>query len=198
MTIGRLVLDDPEKMDEGTGEAVDHLGAMPVPATRAGRKVKLGLHTLDAAFVDTVAARQTIRRQLRSLVNNRGWTLTGIYVSSTTDPEWDGWYVPEPADLTIAENGGDAVGWYRLDLSAYRVGLNRTHRPATIVRVMDVTAATAPRDLLRTDYSTDFDGMTARPEVSIPYTASGIKVSGAKTLSRASRGPLRGGGYLTL
>ena len=192
LTIGRLVLDDPESMDEGTGEAIDNVGARPVGTTRRGRRVRLGLHTLDAAFVDTVAARQTVRRQLRSVVNNRAWTTAGLYIRSSVDPEWDGWYVPEQADMTIAEAGGDAVGWYRLNLPAFRVGLAATHRPATLVTVGDMTVATSPRDYLRTVYSDHFASLTPAPVVVMPLGTVGALVSGMRSSTWYASRPVRG------
>lgn len=181
LAIGRLLLDDPEKLDESIGDTVERVGPTPVPGTRQGQRATLALHTFPSVGENT-AGRMRVRRQLRSLMNNRPLILGGLYVLWDQDPEQSGWYVIEPAELTPGEINALAHGWFRATLPLRLLGRRPTHRRAVGVHLLDRRINTTPDDQLWTKYLGDFSGLAALALTWLPSNVQDVVVRGTTTL----------------
>lgn len=160
IVIGRLSLEDPESFAESVGETIARVGATPVPGGRAGLAVSAGLTSFPGASGDTVADRQRVRRQLRSMLNNLPMRLQGLYVAWTEDAEQDGWYVPGSATFDVAGIGSLGSAFWRFTgVELALVGRARTHRRGVSVYIRDRRVSTEARDYLRRVYSTNFSAM---------------------------------------
>src|ERR1035437_849775 len=95
----RLQLQDPETWHEQLGDEITNSGGAPVPAIRTALRHEAAIFTLGPEANDTIAERLRIRRQLRSLMNNTPFKLSGLFVHWSVDPEQDGWYMPDKGQL---------------------------------------------------------------------------------------------------
>lgn len=162
-TVERLQMDDPLVFTEQVGDPVSDFGGTPAPAPRSALRHSVSLPTYTAnAASDTVAQRLTLRRQLRSMLNNSPWKLAGLYVQWAADLEQDGWYVPDMGQLTDGAGDGTGLssGYWQLANVVWRpAGKRRTHRRASQITMLSVISAVpqlTPRDYLQRIYSTDF------------------------------------------
>lgn len=171
-TIEQLALDDPLIFNEQVGDPTSDFGGTPVPAPRQALRHAVSLPTFTSnAAADSVAQRLTIRRQLRSLLNNSPWKLAGFYVTWVADSEQNGWYVPDMGQLV--DGGGDgtglATGWWNLANVVWRsAGKRRTHRRASQLTVQSYLTGLVPRDYLGRIYSTDFSALTPLSVIYLP------------------------------
>lgn len=194
---GRVTIADPLAWDEPVGDKVDRVGGIPVPSARAGVRVDADLVAGAAPGQGTAAQRLTVRRQLRSLLNNPLARFQGVWVAWDGDDEQSGWYVPGEGTMAV-EVGQFPQSFYRATgLALELVGRPRTHRRAVLVRVRDLRLATEPKDTLRRLYGACFDGggsrgsnVTPAPLVYLPSTATDVVVHGAgsATLGTARTG----------
>lgn len=179
LTIGRLVLDDPADWPEPVGEGFDMVGGAPVPAARQGIRFQVPLDVWQGAASNVAALRQAARRQLRSLLANTPYCLSGVYVLWTEDTDQSGWYVLSGATVKPAGSAGlYASSWVADGLELGLVGRGRTHRRATQGTLLDRRLATSPRDYRRLIYSTDFSGLTPLALTALPSDATDVVVHG--------------------
>ena len=178
-TLGRLDLDDPEAFPEDVGEQVARVGATPVPGGRAGLSFQASLTSFPAATGDTATDRQRVRRQLRSMHNNRGMSLAGVYVAWSEDSEQNGWYALGKANFDV---GGAAAlvssFWRFTGVELALIGRNRTHKRAVYVYLRDRRTSTTPRDFLSRIYSTDFSDQTPVGLTFLPSTVTSPVMTG--------------------
>ncbi|MHB1950154.1 MAG: hypothetical protein ACYCQK_01615, partial [Acidiferrobacteraceae bacterium] len=160
ITVGRLTLGVSTALTEPTGDPVGQQGGAVVPAPRTAPQATLALGTLLSAAT-TVADAQTLRRQLRSALNNTPLKLgMFLYVVYPDDEEQNGWYVPDQSTLA----GTDAVSWlaglWVTGSGAWWLGgRQRTHREARQMWLKTLTGALYPRDVLGWILSTDFSAL---------------------------------------
>jgi hypothetical protein len=110
-------------------------------------------------LTDTLAARLTLRQQLRSMLNNSALKLQGYcYLLYADDPDQNGWYIPDQGQLSdIDGSSGLSTGAWKLDnVNWAMVGHRRTHREARNIWMKNLTLGLSYRDTLRLLYSTDF------------------------------------------
>lgn len=197
-TVETLQLDDPLIFNEQVGDPVADFGGTPTPAPRMALRHSVSLPTFTAnAGSDTVAQRLTLRRQLRSLLNNSPWKIQGLYVVWAADPEQSGWYVPDMGQL--ADGAGDGTGlstgyWVLANVVWRASGKRRTHRRSAQVTMLPLQSILTPRDYLQRIYSTDFSGLTPLALTYLPPAATDIVNSSnylalaASTMSAGSDG----------
>jgi hypothetical protein len=188
LQIGRLLLGSPTQSTEPTGDGIASVGGAVVPAARTAPQWQLQLVTWAAdGMPDTLAARLTLRRQLRAMLNNADLKFQGfLYVAWSDDPEQNGWYVPDQgplADMTAPV--GLATGLWQTAGNWLLAGHRRTHREARQVWMKDLRTSSYARDTLERIVSTDFAALPALPLSVLPHeasqatvTASGAVVSG--------------------
>lgn len=185
---GRVTIADPLAWDEPVGDKVDRVGGIPVPAARAGVRVDADLIAGAEPGQGTAAQRLTVRRQLRSLLNNPLARFQGVWVAWDGDDEQSGWYVPGEGTMAV-EVGQFPQSFYRATgLALELVGRPRTHRRAVLVRARDLRLATEPKDTLRRVYGRMFDGsggvgtnVTPAPIVWLPSDAADVVSYGTGT-----------------
>ncbi|MGE4428991.1 MAG: hypothetical protein AB7G37_21260, partial [Solirubrobacteraceae bacterium] len=193
--LGRIRLDDPESFSEAVGEDVARVGAAVVAGPRSGSSVSVGLTTFPASDASTVADRERVRRQMRSLLNNLPARGQGLYVAWTEDPEVDGWYVPGAASIDLADTGALASGFWRFGgLTLELVGRPRTHRRGVLVYRRDRRQATVARDTLRRVYSTNFAAMTPTALTWLPSAATDPTLTTTASVAVSSARPTADGG----
>jgi len=160
LRIGRLKLEDPESFPEPMGQSVAVVGGVPMPGPRSGITVTAALNS----FTDTggtMAERERVRRQLRSILSNLPMRARGLFLEWTEDGEQDGWYVPGSAMSDVAGSGGLASAFWRFaGVELTLLGRPRTHRRAVDVELFDLRTGLYPRDTKGVVLSTDFGGMT--------------------------------------
>lgn len=194
---GRVTIADPLAWEEPAGDTVDRVGGVPVPGARAGVRVEADLIAGAAPGEGTVAARQAVRRQVRSLLNNPLARLQGVWVAWDGDDEQSGWYVPGEGALAV-EVGQFPQAFYRATgLNLDLVGRPRTHRRAVLARIRDLRSATEPKDTLGRLYGATFDGggsrgsnVTPAARVYLPSTVTDIVAhsGGSPTVGTAVAG----------
>lgn len=170
-TVERLTLDSPLTFQEQIGDPVSDFGGTAVPAPRQALRHSVSLLTVNAVTAtDTVAARLTLRRQLRSLMNNSPYKIGGFYVVYSDDAENSGWYVPDMGQMVDLDgSSGLATGMWKLENVVWRkVGTRRTHRRAVLTYTKDLRTGLYPRDYYRQKYSTDWSALTAAPYIYLP------------------------------
>lgn len=176
LQIGRLLISPPAQWQEQLGDPAASLGGAVVANTRTAPAFSLQIGTAAAdGQVDTVAARLTIRRQLRALLNNAPLKFQGyLYVVYSDDPENNGWYVPDQFSMQdLQAPTGLATGWWTMQGNWYRVGGQRTHREARQVWMKDLRTGLYERDVLGWIISTDFSALPALALSVLPHAASG-------------------------
>jgi hypothetical protein len=176
LQIGRLLIAAPLQWFEQTGDPVQTNGGAVVPNTRTAPQYQLSVGTTAAdGQTDTRDARLVLRRQLRSLLNNTPLKLQGfLYIVYSDDPDQDGWFVPDQANLQdYSGSSGLATGFWQSQGNWYLVGHPRTHREARQVWMKDLTTGLYARDTLGWIYSTDFSGQTPLAWTAFPNGASG-------------------------
>jgi hypothetical protein len=179
LTLGRLTFDGPDSLAEGVGEAISRVGGVPVPGGRSGLSVTVAL----TSWADTAAERETIRRQLRSLLNNLPMRLGGLYLAWADDDEHNGWVVPGQTTFDLDGVSLDAAVWKFGSLDLALSGRPRTHRRGVVTYLRDRRLATTPRDILGRIYSTNFSGMTPLALTWLPSTITDPIVQGFTSLS---------------
>ena len=163
---------------EPTGDPLASLGGATVPAARTAPQFQLQLATWAAdGNPDTLAARLTLRRQLRSLLNNGPLKLSYcfLYVVYSDDLEQDGWYVPDQGPLTdMTAPVGLATGLWQLQQPWYLAGRQRTHREAREVWLHDLRTGLYARDALGWILSTDFSALPVLSLSVLPNGATSV------------------------
>lgn len=164
---GRIALDSPEHWTEQMGDPVTNLGGAPVPAVRSALRHSVDVPTFSSPIgEDTVERRMRLRRQLRSLLNNTGYKMLGVYLLWDDDPEQNGWYIPDQGQLAEGADSPLTHGYFKLENFVwFKVGAPRTHRPAIGLSLKDLRTGLWARDVLRSVYSTDFAALPAVPLV---------------------------------
>lgn len=186
LRIGRLLLGPPMQWHEQLGDPVTTLGGAVVPNQRTAPQFQVGVATWAAdGDTDTPTARLTLRRQLRSMLNNSPLKLAGLYLLYSDDPENSGWYVPDQSMLTdFSDPTGLATGLWQLASSNWYVaGKQRTHREARQIWMKNLTGGQYPRDVLGWVRSTDFATLqvsygTLTVSVLPDATAAALTISG--------------------
>jgi hypothetical protein len=172
----RLALSDPETFREALGDEVTSSGGAPVPAIRSALRHQAAIFTLGPEAEDTIAERLRIRRQLRSLMNNTPFKLSGYYVLWSVDKERDGWYMPDKGELEDGSGSiGVATGWFKMaQFVWFKIGQPRTHRRAMWVYLKDLRTGLFPRDYRKQIFSTDFSTLTALNLTYLPPGATDV------------------------
>lgn len=184
LKVGRLLLGPPQSWAEQLSDPVASQGGVAIAAQRTAPQFQVALATWAAdGSPDTLAARLTLRRQLRALLNNSALKLGGfLYVVYSDDPEQDGWYVPDQGQLSDLQSPvGLATGLWALSEPWYKSGAQRTHREARQVWAKDLRTNAYERDRLGWILSTDFSGLPALALTVLPNgaTQASVSVSGA-------------------
>lgn len=163
LQIGRLTLGPPAQWFEQLGDPVTSLGGQSVPGSRTAPQFQTTIATWAAdGHTDTVAARLTLRRQLRSMLNNSPLKFERhLFVIYSDDLEQDGWYVPDQTQVQdYSGSSGLATGLWQLSgANWYLAGHTRTHREARRVWMKDLRTGLYPRDTLGQVLSTDFSAL---------------------------------------
>jgi hypothetical protein len=176
LTIEGLALDDPIQFFEQLGDPVADFGGTPVPAPRQALRHAISIPTYGpnaGGVLSTLAQNLTVRRQLRSLLNNSPYKLAGLYMVWVADPEQSGWYVPDMGQLTDGQGqAGLATGWFQVMNVVWRkAGARRTHRRAAQIMMLSYLGGTNARDYLQRVYSTDFSALTP---LAVTYLPPGV------------------------
>lgn len=183
LQLGRLLVGAPLQWYEPMGDPVSTQGGAVVPGTRSAPQYQPTIGTLAAdGQTDTPAARQAIRRKLRSLLNNSPLKMQAfVYVLYSDDPEQNGWYVPDQSSLQdYSGASGLATGFWQLSgINFYLVGHQRTHREARQVWMKDLRTGLYARDALGWILSTDF---SALPALALSVLPNGVSQA-AQTVS---------------
>lgn len=189
--IGRLglpTIEDP--ITEQLGSQVTNVG----DATAVGQRKAKGftmnfiVHGFDAT--SSVALGNRLRRQLRSLMQNPGYRLGGLYMNFAPDKERNGWLVIGEAELADAD-GGVSFGSYKLSLSqAFIVGQIATHREGYRVDLTDLRLTYSPIDYAGQviNVTADFAALPLLPLVAVPSGATDLDVLGSTISSGARTG----------
>jgi hypothetical protein len=188
LQIGRLALGGPPApLVEPVGDPVANVGGAVVPAPRTAPQFQIALATYVSSTT-TVAQRQALRRQLRSLLNNSELKHQAfLYIAYVDDPEQNGWYVPDATTLAAVESAAwKTLGLWQTGSGNWLLaGHQRTHREARQVWMKDLRTGSYARDTLGWIASMDFSALPALQlsvlahEVSqATVTASGAVVSG--------------------
>lgn len=163
LQIGRLLLGPPIQWFEQFGDPVASLGGQVVPGPRTAPQFQATIASWAAdGQTDTQAARLTLRRQIRSILNNAPLKLERhLYVIYSDDLEQDGWYVPDQAQVQdYSGSSGLATGLWQLSgANWYLAGHPRTHRDARRVWMKDLRTGLYVRDTLGLVLSTDFSAL---------------------------------------
>ncbi len=172
-TFYRLSLNDPLQFYEQIGDPIATQGGAPVPAVRGALRHAVSISTLAASEPETIAQRLKLRRQFRSLANNTPMKLTAVYLGWDTDPENNGWYVPDQGQLVDIDGAvGLATGVFKVENFVWTVaGRPRTHRRAMAIYMKDLRTGLWARDVRRAIYSTDFSGMST---LALSYFGAGV------------------------
>lgn len=163
LTLGPIALPTlMGSLSEALGDELDTVGAGVVPGDRRPRPFQVTIpirgDTADGALrFDTG---NKLRRQVRALMENSPARLQGLYLAFGPDSEQNCWLLIGGGDLKYAQ-GGIALADYTLELTnCYRIANRRTHRPARRIDITDRRLITTPRDILGTDFSTEFNTLT--------------------------------------
>jgi hypothetical protein len=174
--LGRLAMDSPLQWDEQVGDPMTNVGGAPVPALRAALRHSVTVPTFSSDVdTETPLVLFTIRRQLRSMLNNTPLKLAGLYLQWDDDPEQNGWYAPDQGSLTddAANQKARATGYFILaQMVWFKLGTRRTHRRAINVYLKDKRTGLYARDTLKTVYSTDWATTPALPLIYLPAGSS--------------------------
>jgi len=175
-TIYRLALSDPETWREAMGDQITNTGGAPVPAIRTALRHQAAIFTFGPAENDTVAERLRVRRQLRSLMNNTPFKLSGLFLDWSVDEEQSGWYMPDQGQLEDgAGSSGVATGWFKMaQFVWFKIGHRRTHRRAMWVYLKDLRTGLFARDYRKQIFSTDFSTLTALNLTYLPPGATDV------------------------
>lgn len=192
--LGRIELEDPESFPESIGNAVNRVGAVPVPGPRSGVQTQAGLSSFTGALDDTAADRERVRRQFRSLLNNIAAAFPGVYVAWTEDPEHDGWYTLGTATIDLAGTGALASAFWRftgVDLALN--GRPRTHRRGFSIENYRLPSALYPRDYLGRIYHSGHSAMPALALAWMPSEATDPTITSIASVSLSGARQGRGG-----
>lgn len=183
-----------DTVSESVGDGLDAVGAALVPTERKPRPLKLKLpvrgYHLEA---DAAEAGRRLRRQVRELLENSRWRLSGFYFTWDADPDLDGWLMIGGGDLGETDPG-ITFGEFDLDLSdVFIVGRPGTHRPGRRLILGDRRGGLVARDTRRMLYSTDFasQAIPLAPLV-LPGDIRSIMRSGNQAISLSIGGPYHG------
>jgi hypothetical protein len=177
ITLGRLALGPPGSfVTEPVGDPVGTLGSTIVPAPRTAQQVVVDLNTIVAGAT-TLPQAQTIRRQLRSMMQNNPLKMQAfLYLIYSDDTEQNGWLVPQPANITSRDNQAWKVGlWEIVGGQWYLAGRQRGMREARAVWMKDLRTGLFERDALGYILSQDFNWLPALPLTTLPHGASSIE-----------------------
>lgn len=191
LTFYRLTIEDPEAWPEPIGESPARIGPVPVPGGRNGTTISATLTSFTGSVTDTKAQRQTVRRQLRSILNNVQTKTRGYWISWTEDGEQDGWYVPGSATFDVAGEGGLFSAFWRFSgVELALLGRDRTHRRGAEIEAYDRRLATTPIDFKGTKFGGAFSTMSSLRLVWLPSSITDPTVQGVNrvTLSAARVG----------
>lgn len=190
MVVDRITMAAPVEWTEPVGDEVASIGSTPVPGDRSPNEVDVTLISIPSS-ADSIAERQRLRAQYRSLLNNRPRILSGVYIAWDDDPEQDGWYVPAKGSMAFV-NQAITNRAVTMSGSFILVGRRRTHRRGISVYLRDRRVATQARDALSRVYSTDFSGLTPQAVSWLPSTVTDLTItataSAALTGGRAGYG----------
>lgn len=152
--IGPLRFAAPlDAVAETLGTQLEQVGAIVTPGARRPRPVKLKL----PVRADTADEGHTLRRQVRQLLSNVGWTRFGLYLVWDVDHEMDGWYVIGGGDL-VETDPGITFGEFELELAdVFLVGQPGATRPGRRLYLADRRGGIVARDSRGLLYSTAFD-----------------------------------------
>jgi hypothetical protein len=163
LKLGRIALPALEDdYTEDVGRALGTVGEAVIPGDRAPitSQLTLPIHG-DEGEVDPSPFGDRMRRQVRSLLNNR-LANKQIYFQATTDVQLNGFIAVGGGQVAYAP-GGPTIGEYVLTINdAYRIGTLSSHRMAKEVRMFDRTQLTTPRDYRKTYFATGGGTPTSR------------------------------------
>lgn len=187
---GRILMPSvTDEFTENVGRALGTVGEAVIPGDRAPvtSTFSLPVHG-DEGETDPGPFGDRMRRQLRSLLNNR-LAAKQIYLSCTVDTQINGWIAVGGGTIAYS-TGGPSIGEYVLTVSdAYRLGTLASHRMAKEVRVFDRTLLTTPRDYRKTYFSTV--GGTPSPRHFFPVGATDISTDN-RSLSASTVSSING------
>ena len=194
--LGPLLFVTPaDVVGETTGDGLDVVGAALTASERRPRPLKLKLPVRGSNLdLDTKASGLRLRRQLRAVMNNAKWRLTGFYFVWEPDPDLDGWLMIGGGDLE-ENQAGVTFGEYEMELeNVFIVGRPGTHRPGRRAAINDLRTGMAPRDTRRLLYSTDFAAVALPAEpLILPGDSVALTSSGNRPVASSSLGPERAG-----
>lgn len=193
--LGPLAFVTPaDTVSETIGDGLEAVGASLTPADRRPRplKLKLPVRGDQRTDVDSVAAGLRLRRQVRQLLDNPRWRLTGFYLTWDADPDLDAWVLVGGADVSEADPGV-AFGEFEMEFSDFFiVGRPGTHRPGRRAIIGDRRGGLIPRDSRRLLYSTDFAAQALPTEpLVLPGDVVDLVASGNRPVASTVAGPLR-------
>jgi hypothetical protein len=171
--IGRLglpTIQDP--ITEQLGSDVSTVGDYTAVGNRKTKGFTFNWYVQALGEPNAVNVGNSMRRRLRSLVQNEQYRLGGIYMQFAPDSERNGWLVIGDANL-VDNDGGVTFGSYQLSLQqAYMVGNQATHREGYRVDLVEINQAGQPVDYLGgvINVAGDFSAMTAMP---LSFTPAG-------------------------
>lgn len=180
-------------INEAVGDSLEAIGAAIAAGERRARPFPLTLPVYGSRHEDDpFEATERIRRQVRALMENADVRLGGLYLAVDFDPDMNGWLLVGGGDLKYGP-GGVAIGDHLLELTdCYKVGNQRTVRPARRLEVRDRRLATVARDYLGMIRSTNFAAETATVHHFLPVGASDPIGAAAAVLQPATRSTIDG------
>lgn len=182
-----------DTVGETIGDGLEAVGAALVAAERRPRPLKLKLPVRgDHLAPESVEAGQRLRRQVRQLIDNARWRMSGLYFVWDADPDLDGWLLIGGAELSETDPGV-SFGEYEMELSdVYIVGRPGTHRPGRRASIGDRRGGLVSRDSRRLLYSTDFSAQALPTEpLIVPGDVVDLVASGNRPIGTTVAGPLR-------
>lgn len=187
---GRVLLPTlTDEFTENIGRSLGTVGEAVIPGDRSPvtAQYTLPIHG-DEGETDPSTFGDRMRRQLRSLLNNR-LANKQIYLQATVDAQLNGWIAVGGGQISY-NPGGPTFGEYQLQVTdAYRLGTLQSHRMAKEVRVFDRTLLTTPRDYRKTYFASG--GTTPSPVHYFPVGASDIATDN-RSLSVGTVGSIHG------
>lgn len=192
--LGPLAFVTPaDTVSETIGDGLDAVGAALVATDRRPRPIKLTLPIRGAREYDADERGRVLRRQVRALLNNNRWRLSGLYFLWDADPDLDGWLLIGGADIGEAQPGV-AFGEFTMDLSdVYIVGRPGTHRPGRRAQIGDRRTGLVALDTRRLLYSTDYAAIALPADpIMLPGDIVDAVASGNRPIGSVVPGPLRG------
>jgi hypothetical protein len=179
-------------ISETLGDGLEAVGAALVAAERRPRPLKLTIPVhASHKSVTPLDTGLEMRRQVRALLNNERWRMSGLFVWFATDSDLNGWYLIGGGDLSETQ-AGVTFGDFELELSdVYRVGRPATHKPGRRLELADRRSGLAPRDTRGLIYSTDFDDIDLPDEpLFVPGDVVNVLGAEGRTPASSSAGPV--------